>query len=172
VVRPEREPERRGGCREQRAADAQPREQAGPVAPAGFRGCNLGARGRLCAGWGSGLVRVGIEGRNEAVTASRQRLDVARRLGDIAERAAKLADRRVQAGVEVHHALRPEHADQMLAGYDVSGMTDQLLEYECGLLGQPGAGAGALQVAGFGVEHPPIESEFLVVHRRSAPDQN
>jgi hypothetical protein len=65
-----------------------------------------------------------------------------------------------------------EHADQMLAGYDASGMTEQLLEYECGLLGQPGAGTGALQIPGFGVEYPPIEAEFLVVHRRSAPDQN
>jgi len=45
---------------------------------------------------------------DEAVAPPRERFDVARGLGDIAERAAKLADRRIEARIEVHHALRPE----------------------------------------------------------------
>lgn len=129
------------------------------------------SRGRAGA---SGSCDVGVFGAmiqrsDEAVAPPWERLDVAWCLRYVSKCAAELADHRIQARVEIHHALGPEQRNQMLARNDTPCVRDELLQHSRRLLLETDASTGALEVTRFRVEDPPIEAEFVAAHGGSAP---
>ena len=76
-----------------------------------------------------------LEGSDETIAASRQRLDVTRRVGLITERDPDLLDAEVQPLVEVDEGVAaPDLAAQLFAGHDVAGAAHEEGEDLEGLL--------------------------------------
>jgi dienelactone hydrolase len=73
---------------------------------------------------------------DEPVANTRQRLDVARCIGVIAQHHTKLSYDRVQAVVEIHDAFGPQHFDQALSRDHITRMSEQLHENPQRLLWQ------------------------------------
>ncbi len=134
------------------------------------RRCDGLGRDGFGRGAGGGL-RVQIEARYETIPPARESFDIAGRVRRVLKGAAELANRGIQACVEVDDALRPQQTDELLAGDHAAGVVNQHLEKQGRLLLEPDPAAGALQVPRFGVQNPPIEAEFLGCHAGSASDQ-
>src|SRR5262249_39843959 len=109
---------------------------------------------------------------DEAVTASRERLDIARRLRRVPECPAELADHGIETGVEIHDTLGPQERDQLLARHDTPGVSDQLPQHQHRLLLQPHPLARALELPRLRVEYPPIEADFAAAHAKSESGQS
>jgi hypothetical protein len=98
---------------------------------------------------------------DEPISDARQRLDVPRRLGIVAERDTQLAHHGVQAVVEIDDALRPEHLHQPLACDHFARMGEELDQHSQRLLGETLGSSVAQQLAGAGAQQPSVEMNVL-----------
>jgi hypothetical protein len=138
------------------------------VRPAGLEGEEQDGRadderpkGRCRAARRRGRSRARVAGggeddvhlREEAIAAPRQRLEEARRLRIVAERAAHAVDAVVEAPLVVDvAALRPEREPHLVARDDLAGVPQQLLEHGEGLGRQRHGDAAPPQLAPLEVE--------------------
>ena len=106
--------------------------------------------------------RVVFDPADESVSLARQRLDVTGGFGVVAEGDAQLAHGAVEAGVEFHHARGPEPGDELLAGDDLAGVLDQLLEDLQGLVLQAMGVAVPRDFSRIEVHFPSIEPDFAL----------
>jgi hypothetical protein len=100
---------------------------------------------------------------DEAITPSRQRFDVARRVRLVAQRQAQFAHGHVQTIVEIHHALGPEHLHQTIARDHLSRIAQQLDQDAQGLLGESLHLAIAREFARVHAQMPPVEPDVRVL---------
>jgi hypothetical protein len=145
---------RPAGCRREPRERSAGRRRGGCWRRGGRRG--LGRR------TGARLQRA-----DEPVSLPRQRLDVARRVGVVAERTAEAAHRAVQRRVEVDDARRPERRLQVVAGDDLARPRQQRLQHGERLALQPDADIPPDQLAGVPAQPPAVETQLLGrVHAR------
>src|SRR5512138_2634175 len=91
---------------------------------------------RRCSGYGLRLSLT-LHGANEPIAASRQRLDVFRIVGRIAQRLAKSIDRRIERLLRVDETLlRPQSPAEGFARDELAGLLQQRREDEERLIGQ------------------------------------
>jgi hypothetical protein len=166
-----------GGCDHQ-ADDGEPGES--PRRPRrralgirGFRDPGRGLRRRHRRG-----ARHQVDGRlldrsDEPVTLTRHGLEVLRRLRVVAERRPQLPHRRVEAGVEVDHGVRPQPRRELVACDQLAGPAHQGLQDLQRLFLEPDRVLAPEQLQGHAVERPAVESRDLpcgsVRHAASLP---
>lgn len=117
------------------------------------------------------MVGPGLDRANEAIATSRQRFDVARNSGRIAQRVPQSTNDAVQALFEVDEgAQRPEARLQFLARHDVASVLEQREEHLNALVRYPLPDTGAQQ---FARTHVDLEGvERVAARRRGLHDGN
>ena len=105
---------------------------------------------------------------DEAVATLRQRLDIARCIGFVAERLAQFLDRRVQAVVEINERVGgPEALANLLAGDQLAGLLQQDFENLDRLALQLQPDAILTELSALRVELEGAETENRVSRRRA-----
>ncbi len=108
--------------------------------------------------------RIRVEPADEAITATREGLDVARVFGMVIECRAQPAHRAVQRRVEIDdHAVGPETRDHLLTGHQLSRARQQFFEHLEGLPLQPRAHVSTHEFAGRAQQSPTVKAD-LVAH--------
>src|SRR5262249_41088894 len=97
------------------------------------------------------------------------RLDIARRVGGVAEGDPELPDRGVEAGVEVHDAAWPQSRDELLAQYQLARPLSQRFKHLERVVLQPQAHRAALELTRRRIEQPSIEANSRGAHAVQLP---